>query len=247
MSQSGGRFELTSTFDVERSPDQVFAFLADTANFGAVDPALIGYSPTGLLRAGLHGRFAHRRGPMVARTTRTIMVAVLLAACGSPLTSPAPAVPAWTPPPEWVTVSNAESTFQLTLPPYIQVGDRRGAIFANEAPPPGESEIPIQLWAQGPIIDDGPRAGEELDSWVERRLDSRVKGVPTVTPVSLPAGDGIRYDRVDAAGTPNAWRIVVFAIETPRGAAWLMIDGPPDEWAARANDLERIPTLFRVR
>ena len=65
------------------------------------------------------------------------------------------------------------------------------------------------------------------------------------TPVS-PAGAGIRYDRIDSDASGWAWRIVVFAIETPKGAAWLMIDGPPEEWAARAEDLERIPPLFRV-
>jgi hypothetical protein len=176
-----------------------------------------------------------------------MIAAVLLAACGSQVTSPAPAAPAWTPPPDWVTVSNAESSFHLTLPPYIMVFDTHGAIFANEAPPPGQNEIPIQLWAQGPIIEDGPRPGEALLAWVERRLENPVKGIPTVTPVALPAGAGIRYDRVDGAGTAFPWRIVVFAIETPRGAAWLMIDGPPDEWAARADDLERIPFLFGVR
>jgi len=61
-----------------------------------------------------------------------------------------------------------------------------------------------------------------------------------------PAGGGIRYDRVDGAGA-LAWRIVVFAIETPRGFAWLQIDGPPESWAARAAELERVPLLFRVR
>jgi hypothetical protein len=179
-----------------------------------------------------------------------LLVAWLAAAaigCGSPSASAVPAAPAWTPPPDWVTVSNDEATFQLTLPPYILVGDRRGSIFANVAPPPGSSEIPIQLWAQGPVIDDGPQDGEDLFTWVDRRFETPFKGVPTVTRVALPAGAGIRYDRIDAAGTPNAWRIVIFAIETPRGAAWLMIDGSPDEWAARAGDLEWIPWLFNVR
>lgn len=175
------------------------------------------------------------------------IVLVVAAACASPVASPPPAGPAWTPPPEWVTVSDDAGSIQLTLPLSIQVFDRMGAIFANEAPPPGETEIPVQLWAQGPIIDDRPRDGEGLVAWVERRLENPGKGVPAVTPISLPAGDGIRYDRVDSAGTPHAWRIVVFAIETPRGAAWLMIDGPHDEWAARADDLERIPPLFAVR
>ena len=186
-------------------------------------------------------------GVHVRRFTTTFIAAAALAACGSQATSPAPNAPAWTPPPDWVTVSNVESSFQLTLPPSIVVFDRYGAIFANEAPPPGQTEIPIQLWAEGPVIDGAPRAGEDLVAWVEGRLENPVKGVPTVTRVELPAGAGIRYDRVDGAGTANPWRIVVFAIETPRGAAWLMIDGPSDEWAARAIDLERIPTLLRIR
>ena len=176
-----------------------------------------------------------------------VIVTAVVTACGSSVASPAPAAPAWTPPPEWVTVSNAEGSFQLTLPPYIVVFDSRGAIFASEAPSPGQTAIPIQLWAEGPLIGGAPGPGDDLVAWIDGRLDSPVKGVPTVTRVALPAGEGVRYERVDADGTPNAWRIVVFAVETPRGAAWLMIDGPPDDWAARAEDLEWIPTLFRVR
>ena len=172
-------------------------------------------------------------------------LAVAAIGCGAPLATAPPAAPAWTPPPAWVTVSG-NSGVQLTLPPYIGVFDTQGAIFANEAPPPGGTEIPIQVWAQGPNVDDHPRDGEGLVAWVERRLDNPAKGLPTVTRVALPAGNGIRYDRVDSLGTPHAWRIVVFAIETPGGAAWLMIDGPPEHWAARAADLERIAQLFRI-
>ena len=171
--------------------------------------------------------------------------AALAVACGSPSATPQPNPAIWTPPPDWVTVSG-NSGVQLTLPPYILVFDTQGAIFANEAPPPGTSDIPIQVWAQGPNVDEQPRNGESLVAWIERRLDNPAKGIPTVTPVSLPAGSGIRYDRVDSDASGWARRIVVFALQTPRGAAWLMIDGPPDEWAARAADLERIPTLFRV-
>lgn len=178
-------------------------------------------------------------------------VAVLLAAaaigCGSPASSVPAAMPTWTPPPDWVTVTNVEGSIQLTLPPSIRVGDRQGAIFANEAPPPGTSEIPIQLWAEGPILDGAPGAADDLAAWIDRRLPSPVRGSPIVTRISLPAGSGIRYERLDAAGTPNEWRIVAFVIETQRGIGWLMIDGPPDEWAERAEILERIPFLFRIR
>jgi hypothetical protein len=178
---------------------------------------------------------------------RRLIVCLALAtiSCGSPPATRSPSAAAWTPPPDWVTVSGA-SGVQLTLPPYIVPFDLQNAIFANEAPPPGTTEIPIQVWAHGPNNDERPRIGEGLVTWVERRLQNPARGVPTVTRVALPAGGGIRYDRVDSAGTPHARRIVVFAIETSRGAAWLMIDGPPDEWAERAGDLERIPLLFRV-
>jgi hypothetical protein len=181
---------------------------------------------------------------------RQLLVACLaaaVAACDSPTTTPQPNANADSPPSDWVTVSNLEGSIQLALPPYIQAFDNHGAIFANEPPRAPGADIPIQVWAQGPITDDAPRPGEDLLAWVERRLENPGKGTPTVTNVSLPAGAGIRYDRVDSAGTPNAWRIVVFAIESPRGVAWLMLDGPPDEWAARAEDLERVALLFRVR
>lgn len=72
MSEPLGGFQIGSTFQVDRSPTEVFAFLADTANFRAVDAALVDYAPTGPLRAGVQGRFAHRRGWMVARTTWTV-------------------------------------------------------------------------------------------------------------------------------------------------------------------------------
>ena len=171
--------------------------------------------------------------------------AALTTGCGSPQAMPQPNLAAWSTPPDWVTVSG-NSGVQVTLPPYIVVFDVQGAIFANEAPEPGTTDIPIEVWAQGPSTEEQPRLGESLAAWVERRTDNPAKGHPTVTPVWLPAGAGIRYDRVDRDATGWAWRIVVFAIETPRGPAWLMIDGPPDEWAARADDLERIPALFRV-
>jgi polyketide cyclase/dehydrase/lipid transport protein len=72
MSEPRGGFRIESTLVVDRSPEEVFAFLADTAKFQAVDPALVDYSPAGQLSAGLQGTFAHRRGWMVARTTWTV-------------------------------------------------------------------------------------------------------------------------------------------------------------------------------
>jgi uncharacterized protein YndB with AHSA1/START domain len=58
------RFELA----ISRPPEDVFAFLTDTANFPVVDRALIDYAPRGRLSLGLTGTFSHRRGAMTART-----------------------------------------------------------------------------------------------------------------------------------------------------------------------------------
>jgi len=64
-----GGFSLSTELDVARSPEDVFAFLADIDSFRALDPALIECQPTGRLAGGLSGTFAHRRGGMTARTT----------------------------------------------------------------------------------------------------------------------------------------------------------------------------------
>ena len=68
MNASGG-FEIETVVDIERGPDVVFAFLADTRSFRALDPALVEFEPDGLLATGLRGRFVHRRGGLIARTT----------------------------------------------------------------------------------------------------------------------------------------------------------------------------------
>jgi carbon monoxide dehydrogenase subunit G len=65
-------FRIESTFQIDRPPAEVFAFLADSANIRAVDPALVDFSPTGQLSSSSHGTMAHRRGWMVARTTWTV-------------------------------------------------------------------------------------------------------------------------------------------------------------------------------
>ena len=149
-------------------------------------------------------------------------------------------------PPGWVTVSTAGAEIQLTLPPWLVVFDNVNAIFANEAPPPGETEIPIQLMAVPPGIDSDPGPGEDLIAWIDSQLDDPGKGVPVVTEVNLPAGSAVRYERLDRVGTPTAWRLLAFAIRTRMGAVFLMIDGLPDAWPARAQDIERIPLLLWV-
>jgi polyketide cyclase/dehydrase/lipid transport protein len=62
-------FELETVIDIERSPDEVFAFIADTRGFRALDPALVEVEPEGRLASGMTGRFLHRRAGLPARTT----------------------------------------------------------------------------------------------------------------------------------------------------------------------------------
>jgi carbon monoxide dehydrogenase subunit G len=72
MREPLGGFRIESTLELDRPPREVFDFLADPANLHLVDPALVDFSPTGQLSAGLQGTMAHRRGWMVARTTWTV-------------------------------------------------------------------------------------------------------------------------------------------------------------------------------
>ncbi len=67
MSASG--LEIASELEIEREPAAVFALLADTSSFKAVDPALVELEPDGPLVVGMTGRFVHRRAGVPARST----------------------------------------------------------------------------------------------------------------------------------------------------------------------------------
>ena len=177
-----------------------------------------------------------------------VVAVASLAGCGAQAAAPEPAAAPTTAIPEgWVTVSTTGAEIQVTLPPWLQVFDNINTIFANEPPAQGENEIPIQLMAVPPGIDVDPGPGDDLVAWIDSRLDDPGKGLPVVTDVSLPTGTAVRYERVDRAGTPMAWRILAFAIRTRSGVAYLLIDGLPEAWPARVEDIERIPFLVRVR
>jgi polyketide cyclase/dehydrase/lipid transport protein len=68
VSQPSGGFDLETYVDLERAPEDVYAFLADTRSFRALDAALVEVEPEGPLSLGLTGRFLHRRGGLPART-----------------------------------------------------------------------------------------------------------------------------------------------------------------------------------
>jgi len=73
VSVPAGGFELRTDVDIERPPAAVFALLADTRWFRALDSALVEVEPEGPLAHGLTGRFLHRRAGLPARTTWQVL------------------------------------------------------------------------------------------------------------------------------------------------------------------------------
>lgn len=169
------------------------------------------------------------------------LAAVLIATACSAEASPLPTHPPV--PPGWLNVANAD--LSLDLPPWLIPFDTTGAIFANEVPDP-ESHW-LQLMAEGPrTAEPQPAAGESLERWLLRRLKSPAAGQPTMQQVNLPAGPALQMKRLDSPGTRLAWRFAAYAVHTPFGLAFLQIDGPPDTWVGREEELARIPWLMRV-
>jgi carbon monoxide dehydrogenase subunit G len=74
MRRPGG-FEIERELEIARPPSDVFDFLADTASFKAVDPALVEFEPEGTLTLGMAGRFLHRRSGLPARSTWVVTAA----------------------------------------------------------------------------------------------------------------------------------------------------------------------------
>ena len=135
----------------------------------------------------------HRlHGPTVLALAATVIVGACSAEAASPLPT-YPAVPAG-----WVNVASGEMS--LALPPWLIPFDTTGAIFANEVPDPNQQWV--QLMAEGPRIAE-PRlaAGESLERWLLRRMESPEAGQPTMQQVNLPAGPALQMKRLDSPGT----------------------------------------------
>jgi hypothetical protein len=183
---------------------------------------------------------------MDRRVASMVLLAATLLGCAAPAPAPEPTL-AWQPPADWVIVSTTDGGLQLSLPPWLLVGDNNVVLFANEPPPAPGAQIPLQLMALGKV-DDQPIPGQDLGSWLADRLPGTPgEGVPLVAEVVLPAGPAVRFERVDRVGTPDAWHILAYAIRTHRGIAYLQIDGPEASWAARAAEVELIALTYRLR
>lgn len=175
------------------------------------------------------------------RRAALALAGVLIVGACSAEAAPLPTFPPA--PAGWVNVANGDVS--LDLPPWLIPFDTTGAIFANEVPDAARHWI--QLMAEGPgTAEPRPAAGESLERWLLRRLESPDAGQPVIREIDLPSGPALQLERLDAAGTRFAWRFAAYAISTPFGVAFLQIDGPPDKWIGREDDLARIPWRMRA-
>jgi hypothetical protein len=173
-----------------------------------------------------------------------VALAVIVSAAGCAATESSPPVTAPPVPAGWATADNGD--LSLALPPWLVPFDTTAAIFANEVVDPGAEWV--ELMAEGPRTAEpqpGPR--DSLEHWLRQRINfGPGLGEPVIRQVDLPAGPAVAIDRLDRAGTRLAWRLAAYAIRTPRGVGYLLIDGPPDRWVERADELALIPWFIRV-
>ena len=135
----------------------------------------------------------------------------------------------------------------MTLPPWLQPFETTAALFANEPPAAGAARW-MELIAEGPrTARPQPASGESLDTWLWNKLGPRVdRSGGSVRSIELPSGSGVAIDLNFRAGTPTASRLAAYAIRTPAGVAFLLIEGPPAAWAAHASDTSLIPLLMEL-
>jgi hypothetical protein len=171
----------------------------------------------------------------------SVLMAVLTTASPSPLALPER-------PPDWHVVEADSRDMRLALPPWMGVADTAGAIFANE-PPPADGGGWLQVLAVGPgSACPQPRPGDTLEGWVETFWFA---GRPEVGPRharkrTLPAGPAVEVRATVAAGTPEEWAVIAYAIEGPSGVGLLVLDGPVAAVAAREPELLLIARLLEL-
>jgi hypothetical protein len=193
---------------------------------------------------------------MIVRRILVMALGLLLAACGSastpaeatePTPIPVPAVPAG-----WVTVASGAGDVSLTVPrdlTPLAPGDPTSILLQSTMV---DGRTPIQIFAIGPAgLPDQPAAGESLRSWLERGSWVPMEGEGGVTDLDavaerelrLPAGRGLEVATTVQPGTPDASRVIAYAIETAGGFAVLQILGHPDTVQARADELNVVVLL----
>jgi hypothetical protein len=174
-----------------------------------------------------------------------MLLLALVVACGGAAVAeapiPSPAATTSGPPDGWRWVTSDDGGLRLSLPPWLEAFDTRGAVFANE-PAAGAG---LQLLADG-RPEPQPRFEEDLGTWMAARLADVGTGEPVLHDVLLPAGPSVMLERIDRPGTTMAWRHRAWAIRTPARVVFLWIDGPLGAWGPHADDVARIPTFVQL-
>lgn len=175
--------------------------------------------------------------------TPLVFATVALACASQPSAFPSrPATPAG-----WTTVEVATGDVRMALPPWLVAFETSGPLFANEPPEEGATRW-MEMIAEGPrTARPQPAAGEPLDAWLWRKLGPRVDRTGgSVRRIDLPSGSGVAVDLLLQADTPLASRLAAYAIRTPAGVAFLLIEEPPAAWVSHATDASLIPLLMEL-
>lgn len=196
----------------------------------------------------------------IAHRARTLIIAPTLAlavaACAGqtiPASEPTATSVERPPIPEgWVTVASEDGTVVIVVPPDLVGIPLPGEVLV-QGPNTG-NVTPVEIWATGPIgAQPQPRGGEALRGWLEAGgwLPRAGSGGVTETvdeaegEVSLPAGLAYRVAATAQPGTPEASRVIAYAVATERGFAVLRILGDPETLDTRADELALVPLLVR--
>ena len=134
---------------------------------------------------------------------------------------------------------------RMALPWWLVPFDTTATLFANEPLRPGGDGF-LELTAEGPqTLIPLPAPRESLEAWLERRIEPWGPGEGAARWVELPAGSGVLIERI-LAPVPHAWRLAAYAIQTPVGVAYLLVDGPPESWMGHEDDITLIPMLMEL-
>lgn len=181
----------------------------------------------------------------------TVLVLLLLAACGAPPATPEPTLPPRPAvPAQWRTVTSDEGDVVMAIPRELVVTITSGGVqgFAEQA---GAGQIDV--WAMGPgtlALRPGQSIEEWIDasSWLSGQWEGAVLGPVRRTAVMLPAGPAIEMTAGYTVDGEEAWTFL-YAIDTRPGFAVFRAGGPgpPPDGLPEELALIRDLAVFRTR
>jgi len=180
-----------------------------------------------------------------------ILVAGILAGCGSAATSAEPTQlerPAV--PDGWHAITSDARDVRLSVPADVQAMFTASGVIAQEASV-GGMPPELEVMALGPAsAQPQPRTGEPVGAWLDASWLPRngEGGVTELGPVSerqieLPSGQALEVAVTVHASLPDASAVLVYAISVDGGVAILRVLGPPDRMEERAADVRLIALL----